>query len=242
VTQAAFAVTGSPVELERHGDVFLLRMRAGENRFNPSFLQAMGEALDSVEMAEGPKALVTTGTGKFYSNGLDLTWMMGEGRDEAGPMVEQLLALFARVLCFPAITVAALNGHAFAAGAMFGLAHDFRVMRSERGYFCIPEIDLQMPLHPGMTAIIQSRLPRQSAHEAIVSGRRYSAELALERGIVDEALAGPEVLPRALAIAGELAAKAHPVLRTLKEGMYPDTLAALARGFGAVPGGDAAAR
>ncbi|GAG46295.1 unnamed protein product, partial [marine sediment metagenome] len=43
------------------------------------------------------------------------------------------------------------------------------------------------------------------------------------------------VLPRAVALAAGLAAKAHPVLRTLKQGMYPDTLAALARGFGAVP-------
>lgn len=38
---------------------------------------------------------------------------------------------------------------------MFAFAHDFRIMRSDRGYLCLPEIDLGMPLTPGMTAVIQ---------------------------------------------------------------------------------------
>ena len=37
----------------------------------------------------------------------------------------------ARVLTFPTITVAAINGHAFGAGAQLSLAHDFRVMRRD---------------------------------------------------------------------------------------------------------------
>ena len=73
-----------------------------------------------------------------------------------------------RVLVFPAYTVAAVNGHAFGAGAQIALAHDARVMRSGRGFFCMPEIDMKAHLHPGMTAIIQARLPHQSAHEVIV--------------------------------------------------------------------------
>jgi enoyl-CoA hydratase/carnithine racemase len=83
--------------------------------------------------------------------------------------VSSVLAIMKRVLVFPAYTVAAVNGHAFGAGAQIALAHDARVMRTGRGYFCMPEIDMKAYLHPGMTAIIQARLPHQSAHELIVT-------------------------------------------------------------------------
>lgn len=215
------------IELQRDGEVYVIRMDEGENRFRPDFVMAWNIALDEVEAAPGPKALVTTGTGKFYSNGLDLEWMLSQEPDQGTAYLESVLAVLGRVLVFPAFSVAALNGHAFGAGALLALAHDVRVMRSERGYFCMPEIDLRAPLHPGMTAILQARLPRQTAHEVIVTGTRYGAELALERRIVDHALPESEVLPRATAIAAERAAKADPVMTRLKTDLYRDVLEAL---------------
>jgi enoyl-CoA hydratase/carnithine racemase len=215
------------IDLTRDGQVFVLRMDAGENRFHPDFVAAWNAALDEVERAEGPKALVTTGSGKFYSNGLDLDWMLGEGRGRADEYLHGVLAVIGRVLVFPTVSVAAVNGHAFGAGAQLLVAHDVRVMRSGRGFVCMPEIDMRAPLHPGMTAILQARLPDRSVHEMLVTGRRYTAEVAVAREIVDEALPEAEVLPRAVAIAQGLAAKAHPVMSTLKRGLYAPVLAAM---------------
>ena len=59
--------------LDRHDDVFVLDLGDTENRFHPDWLTAVHAALDEVEAAEGPRALVTAATGKFFSNGLDLT-------------------------------------------------------------------------------------------------------------------------------------------------------------------------
>jgi enoyl-CoA hydratase/carnithine racemase len=215
------------IDLGRDGDVFVLRVDAGENRFGPDTLRDWNEALDEVEAFDGPKALVTTGSGKFYSNGLDLDYLMSSG--DAQAYLTRVLDVLARILVFPAYTVAAINGHAFGAGAQIALAHDQRVMRIDRGYFCMPEVDMKAPLHPGMTAIIQARLPRQCAHEVIVTGTRYGAEIALERRIVDEVASEAEVVPRAVALAAAYAPKAHPVMATLKRDMYPDVLEALAK-------------
>jgi enoyl-CoA hydratase/carnithine racemase len=215
------------IDLERDGEVFVLHLREGENRFNRSFLESVNAALDEVEGFEGPAALVTTGEGKFYSNGLDLAWMTSDGAAEVERFMGDVHALFARVMAFPTATVAALNGHAFAGGGMLALAHDFRVMREDRGYFCLPEIDLKMPLTPGMTALIQSRLPAQTAHEAIISGRRYGGPEALASHIVDAAAAEDDVLTRAIEIARPLAGKHRATMAALKRGLYPEALALL---------------
>ena len=49
-------------------------------------------------------------------------------------------------LCLPIPTVALINGHAFAGGCLLALAHDYRIMRSDRGYMCMNEILLPSPL------------------------------------------------------------------------------------------------
>ncbi|MGW3917767.1 enoyl-CoA hydratase-related protein, partial [Streptomyces sp. NPDC005070] len=174
--------------LDRHDSVFVLNLGDDENRFHPDWLASVNAALDEVEKADAPRALVTAATGKFFSNGLDLEWLTAHA-DQYAAYVDTVHALFARVLALPMITVAALQGHTFAAGAMLSLAHDFRVMRADRGFWCLPESDIKIPFTPGMSALIQSRLAPQTAHEAMVAGRRYGGTDAATAGIVDHAVA-----------------------------------------------------
>jgi enoyl-CoA hydratase/carnithine racemase len=214
-------------KLAREGAVFVLTWSDGENRFRDDSIAEWNAALDEVERAEGPKALVSTGAGKFYSNGLDLDWAMRERKDDFADYVNAVLAVLGRVLTLPCVSVAACNGHAFGAGAQLLVAHDYRLMRADRGFFCMPEIDMGVFLHPGMTALLAARLSAQTVHEVIATGRRYGGTDARAAGIVEEALPEAELLPRALALAGSLAAKANPVMKRLKSDLYPQVLAAL---------------
>jgi enoyl-CoA hydratase/carnithine racemase len=133
----------------------------------------------------------------------------------------------ARMLEFPVHTVAALQGHTFAAGAMLALAHDFRVMRADRGFFCLPEVDIHIPFTPGMSALIRARLQPQVAHEAMTTGRRYGGTDALANAIVDATAGDGEVLKVAVERAAALAPKAAPVIGAIKTQMYLPVLAAL---------------
>jgi enoyl-CoA hydratase/carnithine racemase len=218
------------LKIERSRDVQILRLQNGENRFNRTSLDAINGALDEIEAAEDPTALVVTGEGKFFSNGLDLDWLMGDGADEVDAFLADFEGLFARVLTFPMITVGALNGHVFAGGAMFSMALDFRIMRNDRGYWCLPEVDLGMPLRPGMNAIVKGRLPKATFHNAIVTGKRFSAEEALAGGIIDATAAEADVLPNSVALAQSHAGKNRSALRALKEEGYKDVLAILRAG------------
>jgi enoyl-CoA hydratase/carnithine racemase len=110
---------------------------------------------------------------------------------------------------------------------MLSLAHDLRVMRADRGFWCLPEVDIGLPFSPGMSALVQARLSPQTAHVAMTTGRRYGGTDAQAAAIVDSAVAEDAVRPTALELAGAHAGKAGPVLAAIKTGMYAPVLAEL---------------
>jgi len=223
------------IDLDRDGDVWVLTMRDGENRFTQAWLEEFSAALDTVEAADGARALVTAGTGKFYSTGLDLEWLRGAG--DAGPgFLDGVHKLFGRLLGFPAVTVAAVTGHAFAAGAMLATAHDFVIMRADRGWWCLPEAELGLPLTPAMYAVIATKLPRRTAAEAVLTGRRYPAEDALAAGIVHRTAAPDQVIGDAIMLAKALAGKDRRALIAHKQLLYGEAISICAAGIGTGPG------
>jgi enoyl-CoA hydratase/carnithine racemase len=217
------------VELSWQGDVAVVTMADGENRFDDAEVARWHEVLDELEAREGALALVTTGVDRFYSNGLDLAWM-GEHRTEAGPMIADLHRLWGRVLGFPGITVAAVNGHAFGAGALLSSAHDRIVMREDRGYWCMPEVDLSLPVGEGMTALLSATLPAAAVHRALVTGHRFTGADALAAGIAAELAPLDEVVERAVAWAAPLAGKDREVIAVHKRILHGSTIDRLLAG------------
>jgi enoyl-CoA hydratase/carnithine racemase len=204
--------------LEPLDDVVVLDLGETENRFHPDWVAAVDGYLDEAVKGDGPRALVITASGKFFSNGLDLEWLGSHPEQHAGYLAS-VQRLLARVVELPLVTVAAIQGHAFAAGAMLTLACDFRVMRADRGFWCLPEADIGLPFSPGMAALIQTRLSPQVAREAMLTARRYGGEQAAAAGIVDHAVGEDALRDAALALAAGQAAKAGPVLGAIKARM-----------------------
>lgn len=218
--------------LDRDGDVFVLYLgddkeSDSENRFHPDYVDAIHAKLDEVEAHQGPKALVTTSAGKFYSNGLDTDWLFGNF-DQIHSYLDKVHTIFTRLLTFPTATVAAVNGHAFGAGAMMATSHDFRVMRADRGFYCLPEINLNMPFTVGMSALITNRLGNQNAVATMTTGRRFGAQEALAAGIVDATADADAVLSTAVARAAELVGTQGQNLAGIKRAIHADALAGLA--------------
>lgn len=215
--------------LTRDGEIYLLDLGAGENRFDGQSVAEIGAALDEVASAEGPRALVTCATGKYFSNGLDLEWLSAH-QDRWESFVDEVHGMLAKLLSLPVPTAAAIQGHAFAAGAMLTLGHDWTVMRADRGFWCLPEVDIGLPFTPAMDALIGSRLPRRTAHEAMTTGRRYGGPEAHLAGIVDAVADEDAVQAAAIERVGPLAGKAGPTLGTIKETYHSWALRALRGG------------
>jgi len=218
------------IHLSREGAVHVLTMGAGENRFNRAFVTALAAALDEVEGQGGPAALVTVGAEKFYSNGLDLVWLAGDGASEGGAFIRDFLRVLGRVLALPVPTVAAINGHAYAGGGMLALAHDFRVMRADRGYFCLPEADIKLPFAPGMSALIIAKLDPPVSRDLMLTGRRLGGAEAAALRVVDEAVDADQVLPRAIERAAAMADKDRATYSAIKRRMYAGPIRLLEEG------------
>ncbi|MFE3255444.1 enoyl-CoA hydratase-related protein [Nocardia sp. NPDC059229] len=211
--------------LTYHDKIAVLDLGGDENRFSPEFLDQIGAHLDTA-VADGAHALVTTASGKFYSNGLDLDWLSANG-ERAEWYVAQVQSLLARVLTFELPTAAALPGHAFGAGAMLALAHDFRVMRADRGYFCLPEVDIHIPFSRGMAALIQAKLTPRAAVASMTTGRRFGGPDALAHDIVDATTDLDTLTDTALGMLTPLGAKDPATLGAIKATMFADAVAAL---------------
>ena len=201
------------ISLTYEEKIAIIDLGADENRFSPGFLDEIDEHLDEI-ISAGAQGLVTTGGGKFYTNGLDLDWLAANG-DQTQWYVGRVQSMLARVLTLPVPTAAAVVGHAFGAGAMLALAHDFRVMRADRGYFCFPEADIRIPFTPGMAALIQAKLTPQAAVASMTTGRRFGGDDAARLGLVD-----------AVAAEGAVTRAAVDLLRPL-DGKDPGTLSAI---------------
>lgn len=210
--------------LQRQEDnIFVLDLGDGENRFTLEWVAAVSAALDEVDAAEGPRALLTVASGKIWSNGLDLDWLTAN-LDRASEYTGKVQDLFARTLSTQYPTIAVLQGHTFAAGALLALAHDVRIMRADRGFFCLPEVDIGIPFTAGMSALIQCRLSHATAHEAMTTGRRYGGTEALDAGIVSAALPLEALVPHATEWATGQVTKAGPTLRTIRTTLYRNAI------------------
>jgi len=212
-------------QLDDH--VAVVTMNNGENRFTYDSLDAFDDLLKEIEQqTRATVLLVKSAHEKIWSNGIDLEWLLTEvGRDpEAGARFPaRLMQFLRRLLTYPLITIAAINGHAFAGGAIMACAFDFRFMRSDRGYFCFPEVDIQIPFMPGMDALLKKALPTSLVLEAQFTGKRYTAaELEAQRVVV-KACPINDLMNEALAFAKTMN-KSREILKTMKAVTFKNIL------------------
>ncbi len=197
------------IDLERQGDVFVLTMNAGENRWTTSFVRAFDAQLDEVLASDGPAALITTSSdAKFFSNGLDVDWRKAEGDGEGGDKSVfgvEFMALMARMITLPIPTVAAVNGHAFGAGFMLALCHDMRVMRADRGFICANEIQIGLRIPDEEFALFRHKMSGSAFFDTIQLARRWTGPEAEAAGFVRATASQDQLLDLAIKHAGQLA-------------------------------------
>jgi len=215
------------------GNVAIVSMNSGENRFNLSFFDAFNKVLDEVEKEPAANVLVVKSSHeKIWSNGIDLDWLRSsaekEGPDTPAKFSAGMNQMMKRILVFPMVTIAAITGHAFAGGAILSCAFDFRFMRSDRGYFCFPEVDLNIPFTPFLNALVRKAMPMYKVVELQLTGKRATAEELEAHHIIVKACHMDHLMNEVMAFAKTFN-KRRETLLTMKNRLHEDVLKVLER-------------
>jgi enoyl-CoA hydratase/carnithine racemase len=224
---------GGIVKVRTESDVAIITMERGENRMNNEFIDQVNAALDEALRNPDLKGIITTGVGKFYTNGLDLLYMMEMYQKEPENLevfLKRWNQLQIRMLTCPVVTVSAINGHAFAGGAIFSLCHDFRVMQTERGWWCMNEAQLGLVIPDWILRIFRTKLGGNGGRtliDSVTYAKRYPAAEAMAAGIADETCPAAELIPRSLdiirkIIPGEIPPRDY--VEKTKQRLYSDIL------------------
>ncbi len=194
---------------EAAGDgVTVVRMHHGDqNRISGPFCDALRGLLRDLSADAETRAVVFTGHGRFFCNGLDLAWAEGRPRDELIAFMDGVSGLVRDTATFPKPIIGAHNGHVFGMGAIWASGFDARVVREDRGWICFPMFDHDLPLTPGMLAWCEHGLGTTVLREMAWTGERYSGSTAVDVGWADVAVPEAEVLDEAIRRAGFLGAK-----------------------------------
>jgi enoyl-CoA hydratase/carnithine racemase len=170
----------SIVDWKKDETVAIISMGNGENRHNPAFAKAMLTVFEEIEKDTSIYAVILTSSDeKSWSQGIDLAWIGPAFANKDFAAIKQFMydmnKLFKSMLLLPMPVIGALNGHTAGNGSILASCCDFRFMKSDRGYFFFPEIDLNIPFLPSMQEMIKKTFPYYKLMEATLTGQRYGA-------------------------------------------------------------------
>ena len=193
------------IHREQHGAVTLLRLEHGKvQALDLELLREITLVLKAVASSPA-RACVITGTGSSLSAGVDLWRILDGGRAYIEPFLDALDEAFAALFALELPVVAAVNGHAIAGGGIIACACDRRVMARGKGRIGVPELLVGVPFPVLPLEIMRFATPAQHLQELVNGGANHLADEALARGLVDEVVEPEALIPRALAIAEQLA-------------------------------------
>ncbi|KAF1928507.1 ClpP/crotonase [Didymella exigua CBS 183.55] len=197
------------MRVDRHDRVFVITMqKAPENRLNVALAQEMIRALRDIERELGPDAdgcVITRGNdAKYWCTGLDLD----ESETNPHANSDGFFPLLATLLDYPFPTIALLTGHTFGGACPLALAHDYRIMNAQRGFFSMPPVNLGLHF-PGIGALPRLKLRPQIASKMLLEAHRWTGAEALSDGIVDAIAPPAEMLDVALAKARDIQGRAR---------------------------------
>ena len=192
------------VSITEEENYCLVQMDDGKaNALSFDMLAQLNDALDRAEQS-GKVVIIAGRPGKF-SAGFDLN-VMGQGGEPMVRLLREGAELSRRLLACDTPVVAAVSGHALAMGALLILSCDYRIGMHGNYKIGLNEVAIGMTLPHFGVELARARLTPTYFTRAVGLASIYDASAAVEAGFLDEAVDEADLLPRAGAVAEQLAA------------------------------------
>ena len=209
-------MTFEHLRIERHGDIGVLCLdRPPANAFDPEQVQAFEAALAHPTIAE-TRAVVLTGSGEFFSAGLDLKAVPHLPKPEQEEFLGGVNRSIAKLYSFPVPVVGAINGHAIGGGFILALSTDYRIGPVGSAKFGMTEARVGVPFPAVPMVVVSSELPPQSVRYCAMHARKFGIDVAQRHGVFDEILPPDAMLDRALGVAEDMASMPADSYRRVK--------------------------
>ena len=206
------------VRLEGQGPILTLLVDRPDklNALDARVVAELGDAIAEASARPGVRCLIVAGAGdKAFVAGADIAEMRAMRASEARAFARAGHDAFDAPERLPFPAIAAVQGFALGGGCELALACDF-VYASEKAKLGQPEVKLGVIPGFGGTQRLARRVGIAMARELVYTGRTIDAAEALRIGLVQEVVPAAELLDRATALAGRVAAQAPlGVLATL---------------------------
>jgi enoyl-CoA hydratase len=188
------------------------------------------DVLDRAQDLDDTRVMVLAAAGPVFCAGADIREKAAASSDPALRSQSNRLIRegFFSLLDSAKPVIAAVQGGALGAGFVLTACCDL-IIASEEAYFAMPEIDVGQG---GGASLLQRILPRQVMRRMMLTGERVPARELYRLGVVQEVVPGPEVLPRALALATTIAAKSPAAVRAIRGSFGTVEALPLREGFG----------
>jgi 2-(1,2-epoxy-1,2-dihydrophenyl)acetyl-CoA isomerase len=216
----------SPTTLRvaRSGPVAIIALARPDklNALNAAMHLDLREALDGCEADEAIKVVVLTGEGRAFSSGQDLTEDLprdADGRIDLGPpLARDYNPLIRRLVDYPKVTIAALNGPAVGASMNIALACDV-VVAARSAY--LQEAFAKIALIPdaGGTWILPRLVGPKRALALMLTAEPVPAEEAERMGLVYKVFDDATFAADTTALAARIAAGPGLAYRLMKQAM-----------------------
>ena len=160
----------------------------GKNAMSSALMGSLSAQLGA---AAGRPVLIT-GRGDALSAGLDLKEVLALDAAAARVFMARLEAVIRELFEYPGPTVACVNGHAVAGGAVLTLCCDHRVAGDDpRTRIGLNEVALGVRFPPTVLKLAAYRVPRRYLEEVILGAGLFDPQRARALGLVDEVTADP---------------------------------------------------
>jgi enoyl-CoA hydratase len=200
---------------DRDGVAILTLAHGKANVFDFDLCAAFEAAITDAERSA--RAVVLTGRGGIFSAGFDLFRIVDGSAGEVERFLAAMHDMFVRLFTFPKPIVAAVNGHAIAAGCVLACACDYRLMASGRGTIGIPELKLGVPFPAVILEIVRAVVPPQFMQDLVYTARVCAPDEARRVGLVDEVVPAETLVERACHLAGDFAAVPETTFAATKQ-------------------------
>ena len=205
------------MQVSKDGEIATVTLSRGKvNALNEPMVEELTKSFEDLAIDNEVRSIIFTGSGKFFSFGFDVPEFLNYSKSDFIIYLEKFTNFYTYLFLFPKPIVAALNGHTIAGGCMLATACDFRLMVTGKAKISLNEITFGAPVLAGSVEMLKYCVGSRNAQSILYSGAMYSAEEAIQLGLVDQVSSEDALTEDARKVAQELAQKDSSAFRCTK--------------------------